>query len=148
NHAGKATDEHRDLSVRGGRVMIRRRTRPLATWDSLYVTASRCQFGLNRIPGRTTPKANSVNAIRSCASSACRTTSGLGSALIAAVILSLFVGFVWRVIIQQLGGREYRGGRSGDLPVCLPCDISVENGLMIPGESFIECFLWCQKLGP
>ena len=25
--------------------------------------------------------------------------------------------------------------------VCLPCDISVEDGLTIPGESFIECFL-------
>src|SRR3984893_6966777 len=115
--------------------MIRRRTRPLATWDSLYVTASRCQFGLNRIPGRTIPKVNSVNAIRSSASSACRTTSGLGSALIAAVILSLFVGFVWRALIQQLGGREYRGRRGGDLQVCLPCDISVEDGLTIPGES-------------
>jgi hypothetical protein len=44
---------HRDLSVRGGTVVIRRRTRPLATWDGLYVTASRCRFGLNRIPGRT-----------------------------------------------------------------------------------------------
>src|SRR4029077_20617466 len=127
--------------------MMRRRTRPLATWDSLYVTASRCQFGLNRIPGRTTPKANSVNAIRSSASSACRTTPGLGSALIAAVILSLFVGFVWRVVIEQLGGREIRG-RSGDLPECLPRDKSVEDGLTIPGESFIECFLRCQKLGP
>jgi hypothetical protein len=35
------------------RVMIRRQTRPLATWDSLHVTASRRQFGLNRIPGST-----------------------------------------------------------------------------------------------
>jgi hypothetical protein len=122
-------------------VMIRRRTRPLATWDSLYVTASRCQFGLNRVPGRTTPKANSINAIRSRASSACRTTSGLGSALIDAVIVSLFVGFVWCIVIEQLGGREYSGGRGGDLPVCLPCDISIEDGLTIPGENLIECFL-------
>ena len=146
--AGKATDAQRDLSVRGGRVMIRRRTRPLATWDSLYVTASRCQFGLNGIPGRTTPKANSVNAIRSWASSACRTTSGLGSALTAAVIVSLFIGFIWRVVTHQLGGREDRGGRGGDRPVGLPRNISVEDALAIPSESFIECFLWCQKLGP
>jgi hypothetical protein len=41
----------------------------------------------------------------------------------------------------QVGGREYGGGRSGDRPVCLPCDISVEDGLTIPGENFIECFI-------
>src|SRR6476660_7666060 len=103
--------------------MMRRRTRPLATSDSLYVTASRCQFGLNRIPGRVTPNANSVNAVRSCASSACRMTSELGSELIAAVILSFFIGFVSCVVIQQFGGRECRRGRRGGLRVCLPCDI-------------------------
>jgi hypothetical protein len=48
-------------------------------------------------------KGNSINAIRSRASSACRTTSGLGSALIDAVIVSLFVGFVWCIVIEQLG---------------------------------------------
>jgi hypothetical protein len=59
NHAGRATDAQSDFRLRGGRVMIRRRTSPLATWASLCVTASRCQFGLNSTPGRTTPKANS-----------------------------------------------------------------------------------------
>src|ERR1700686_2940197 len=128
--------------------MIRRRTRQLATWDSLYVTASRCQFGLNWIPGRTTPKVNSVNAIRSCASSACRTTSRLGSALIGAVISSLFIGFVRRVVIKKLGGREYRGGRSGDLPVCLPCDISVEDGLTIPARVSSNAFFGVKNSDP
>src|SRR4029077_15699175 len=76
------------------------------------------------------------------------TMSGLGFALIAAVIVSIFIDFVRRVVIQQLGGREYRRGRSGDLPVCLPRFISVEDGLTVTAESFIECFLRHQKLGP
>src|ERR1019366_6582750 len=109
------------------------------------IAVSNSRASYRRCHPRTAPRSD---AIRSCASSACRTTSGLGSALIATVRLSLFIGFVRRVVIQQLGGREDRRGRGEDLQVCLPCDISVENSLMIPGESFIEGFLWCQKLGP
>ena len=87
--------------------MINRRISPFATWLSLWVTASRCQFRLNGIPGRTTPKANSVNAVRSSASSACRTRSGLISAPVASLIASLSLPAGRRVVvIQQLGGRE------------------------------------------
>jgi hypothetical protein len=46
NQAGIATDAHSDFSVRGGKVMMRRRTSPFATCDSFSVTASKCQFGL------------------------------------------------------------------------------------------------------
>ena len=65
NQAGRATDAHRGFSERGGMVMIKRRTSPQATCDSLSVTASRCQLGLKTTPGRTTLKANSVKDVDS-----------------------------------------------------------------------------------
>ena len=77
NQAGNATEAQSDFRVRGGGVMTRRRTSPAATCDSFSVTASRCQLDLKETPGRTTPKANSVNAIRFSAKAA-RNTTGSG----------------------------------------------------------------------
>ena len=60
---------------------------------------------------------------------------------------SLSIGFVWPVIIEKLGGRDYRGGRWRGYPLISPFDVGVENGLAVRGESPVKRLLRRQKFG-
>ena len=92
--------------------MIKRRIKPFATWVRSKVTASRCQFGFNRTPGRTTPKANSVNAVRSFASSACRASRGLTST----PVISEVMLFTFRLFgLLRLRLACHRAARAGQV---------------------------------
>src|SRR5581483_1842548 len=74
--AGNATEAMIDFRWRGGTVMISRFTSPEATWETLWVIASICQFGLNGVPGRTKPKTYSTNILKSVARIARSSNSG------------------------------------------------------------------------
>src|SRR5262245_57031545 len=131
NQAGSATDAQSVLSVRGGTVMIRRCTSPEATCASFAVMASICQLGLNVTFGRTTSKANSVNAIRSSARSAWRTTCGGGSVRTRVLgIAPLSPVLIFGVVVQQLGRSDDAPDRCCRL-IGLSFDIGAQDGLMI-----------------
>src|SRR5215510_2702336 len=150
NQAGMATDAHSDFKFRGGNVMMRRRISPRATRDNASVTASRCQFDRKGTPGRTTPKANSVNDIRCSDSMARKRTCGGGSANEAASsgvsMVHLFRFVILGIVVQQVRRSKYR--RTLRDLVVLFCAPVVQHRLILSGERFFAAILARHQLHP
>src|SRR5262245_17562165 len=130
--------------------MMRRRISPRATRDNASVTASRCQFDRKGTPGRTTPKANSVNDIRCSDSMARKRTCWGGSANEAASsgvsMVHLFRFVILGVVVQQVRRSKYRRTLR-DLVVLL-CAPGVQHRLILCGERFFAAILARHQLHP
>src|SRR5262245_29796811 len=130
--------------------MMRRRSSPRATRESESVTASRCQFDRKGTPGRTTPKANSVNDIKCSDSMARKRTCWGGSANEAASsgvsMVHLFRFLILGVVVQQLRRSKYRRTLR-DLVLLFFAPV-VQHRLILCGERFFAAILARHQLYP